>query len=130
MTLDTKGDEDLGPSDAVNILIIIILLILSAYFSSAETALTTVNKIRMRSLAEENSKAAKRVLKLIEEPSKMLSAVLICNNIVNLSASSISTSYAFSICKRIGMENSTSLFAGIATGILTVLILILSLIHI
>ena len=114
----------MGPSDAVNILIIIILLILSAYFSSAETALTTVNKIRMRSLAEENNKAAKRVLKLIEEPSKMLSAVLICNNIVNLSASSISTSYAFSICKRIGMENSTSLFAGIATGILTVLILI------
>ncbi len=99
----------MGPSDAVNILIIIILLILSAYFSSAETALTTVNKIRMRSLAEENNKAAKRVLKLIEEPSKMLSAVLICNNIVNLSASSISTSYAFSICKRIGMENSTSL---------------------
>ena len=78
----------------------------------------------MRSLAEENNKPAKRVLKLIEEPSKMLSAVLICNNIVNLSASSISTSYAFSICKRIGMENSTSLFAGIATGILTVLILI------
>ena len=114
----------MGPSDAVNILIIIILLILSAYFSSAETALTTVNKIRMRSLAEENNKAAKRVLKLIEEPSKMLSAVLICNNIVNLSASSISTSYAFSICKRIGMENSTSLFAGIATGILTLLILI------
>ena len=73
----------MGPSDAVNILIIIILLILSAYFSSAETALTTVNKIRMRSLAEENNKAAKRVLKLIEEPSKMLSAVLICNNIVN-----------------------------------------------
>lgn len=49
----------MGPSDAVNILIIIILLILSAYFSSAETALTTVNKIRMRSLAEENNKADK-----------------------------------------------------------------------
>ena len=60
----------MGPSDAVNILIIIILLILSAYFSSAETALTTVNKIRMRSLAEENNKAAKRVLKLIEEPAE------------------------------------------------------------
>ena len=78
----------------------------------------------MRSLAEENSKAAKRVLKLIEEPSKMLSAVLICNNIVNLSASSKSTSYAFSICKRIGMENSTSLYAGIATGILTIVVLL------
>ena len=114
----------MGPSDAVNILILVVLLILSAYFSSAETALTTVNKIRLRALAEEKNKAAKRVLKLIEDPSKMLSAVLICNNIVNLSASSISTSYAFSICKRMGLEDSTSLGAGIATGILTVLILI------
>lgn len=114
----------MGPSDAVNILILIVLLILSAYFSSAETALTTVNKIRLRALAEEKNKAAKRVLKLIEEPSKMLSAVLICNNVVNLSASSFSTAYAFSICQRMGLENSTSLGAGIATGILTVLILI------
>lgn len=125
MTLyENKGDDDLGPSDAVNILILIVLLILSAYFSSAETALTTVNKIRIRALAEEKNKAAKRVLKLVEEPSKMLSAVLICNNVVNLSASSISTAYAFSICQRMGLENSTSLGAGIATGILTVLILI------
>lgn len=114
----------MGPSDAVNIIVLIILLFLSAFFSSAETALTTVNKIRMRSLAEEKNKSAKRVLKLIEEPSKMLSAVLICNNIVNLSASSLSTSYAFTICKRIGLADSTSLGAGIATGILTVLILI------
>lgn len=114
----------MGPSDAVNILILIGLLILSAYFSSAETALTTVNKIRLRALAEEKNKAAKRVLKLIEEPAKMLSAILICNNVVNLSASSISTAYAFNICKRIGLEDSTSLGAGIATGILTVLILI------
>ena len=114
----------MGPSDAVNIIVLIILLFLSAFFSSAETALTTVNKIRMRSLAEEKNKSAKRVLKLIEEPSKMLSAVLICNNIVNLSASSLSTSYAFTICKRMGLADSTSLGAGIATGILTVLILI------
>lgn len=114
----------MDPSDAVNIIVLIILLFLSAFFSSAETALTTVNKIRMRSLAEEKNKSAKRVLKLIEEPSKMLSAVLICNNIVNLSASSLSTSYAFTICKRMGLADSTSLGAGIATGILTVLILI------
>ncbi len=114
----------MSPSDAINILVIIALLILSAFFSSAETALTTVNKIRMRALADEKSKAAKRVLKLVEEPSKMLSAVLICNNIVNLSASSLSTAYAFHICQRIGLEGSTSIGAGIATGILTVLILI------
>ena len=114
----------MGPSDAVNILILVLLLLLSAFFSSAETALTTVNKIRMRALAEEKNKAAKRVLKLIEDPTKMLSAVLICNNIVNLSASSLSTSYAFRICRRMGFSGSTSLGAGIATGILTILILI------
>lgn len=111
-------------SDAVNIFILFILLLLSAFFSSAETALTTVNKIRMRSLAEDNDKRAARVLKLIESPTKMLSAVLICNNVVNLSASSFTTAYAFSICKRMGLAESTSLGAGIATGILTVLILI------
>ncbi len=114
----------MDPSDAANIIILIILLILSAFFSSAETALTTVNKIRVRSLAEEKNKAAKRVLKLIEDPSKMLSAVLICNNVVNLSASSLSTAYAFDICQRMGFSGRTSLGAGIATGILTVLILI------
>ncbi len=114
----------MGPSDAVNILILVILLILSAFFSSAETALTTANKIRLRALAEEKNNAAKRVLKLVEEPSKMLSAILICNNVVNLSASSFSTTYAFSICQRLGLQQSASIGAGIATGILTVLILI------
>ncbi len=114
----------MGPSDAITIIIILVLLLLSAYFSSAETALTTVNKIRIRSLAEEKNKRAKRVLKLIDDPTKMLSAVLICNNIVNLSASSITTSYAFSICMRMGLEEHTSIAASIGTGILTVLILI------
>lgn len=114
----------MGPGDAVNISIIIILLILSAFFSSAETALTTVNKIRMRSLAEEKNKAARRVLKLIEGSDKMLSAILICNNIINLSASSLTTTYAFDICSRMGLSRNSSLGAGIATGILTVLILI------
>ena len=114
----------MGPSDAINIIVLIVLLLLSAFFSSAETALTTVNKIRLRSLAEEKNKAANRVLKLVESPDKMLSAVLICNNIVNLSASSLTTSYAFNICERMGLEEKTSLFAGIGTGILTVAILI------
>ena len=119
----------LDPGDAtttivLNIIIIFVLLLLSAFFSSAETALTTVNKLRIRALAEDKNKAAARVLKLLENQSKMLSCILICNNIVNLSASSISTSLAFSICKQIGLEDNTSLGAGIATGILTFLILI------
>ena len=70
---------DATNSIVLNIVIIFILLLLSAFFSSAETALTTSNKLRMRALAEEKNKAAMRVLKLLENPSKMLSCILICN---------------------------------------------------
>lgn len=115
----------MDPSDAVTIIIILILLLLSALFSSAETALTTVSKIKIRSLTEEGNKRAKTVSSLIEEPNSMLSAILICNNVINLSASSISTSFAYHICTdKLGLANNTSIAAGIATGILTVLVLI------
>ncbi|MCR5792024.1 MAG: hemolysin family protein [Lachnospiraceae bacterium] len=101
-----------------------ILLLLSAFFSSAETALTAVNKLKIRSLAEDNNSRAKKVLKLVENPSKMLSAILIGNNIVNLSASSLATTYTISLCNRLQLGNDSSVAIGIATGILTLLILI------
>ena len=75
-------------SDAMQLIVLIVLLALSAFFSSAETALTCVSKIRIRSLAEEGNKRACLVKELTDNPSKMLSAILIGNNIVNLSASS------------------------------------------
>ncbi len=102
--------------DIAQLIILVILLALSAFFSSAETALTTVNKIKMRTLSESGDKKAARVLRITEDSGKMLSAILIGNNIVNLSASSLSTSLAIRLFGSIG--------AGIATGILTVLILI------
>ncbi len=105
-------------------IILFILIGLSAFFSSAETALTSVNKLRIRSLAEEGVKKAKRVSELIENPSKMLSAILIGNNVVNLTTSSLATTLAMNICKDVGMGKNTSLAIGIATGIVTVLILI------
>lgn len=98
------------------IVFLVILLLLSAFFSSAETALTTANRIRMRTLAEDGDKRAERVLRITDDSGKMLSAILIGNNIVNLSASSIATSLAIDIWGSVG--------AGIATGILTFLILI------
>ena len=102
-------------SVATQIIILIILLFFSGFFSSAETSLTTVNKIRMRSLAEEGNKRAKKVIVITEDSGKMLSAILIGNNIVNLSASSITTSIAY-------MFGSSAVAA--ATGIITLLILI------
>ncbi len=104
-------------SDAIQLIALVILLFLSAFFSSAETALITVNSIRIRSLAEEGNKRAAIVAKITSEEGKrkMLSAVLIGNNIVNLSASSIATSFAI---KHLG-----SYGAGVATGVLTLLVL-------
>ena len=106
----------MGPSETGQLIAIIILLCLSAFFSSSETALTTVNQIRMRTLADNGDKRAARVLHVTGNPGKMLSAILIGNNIVNISASSISTSLAIHLFGNTG--------AGIATGILTFLILI------
>lgn len=106
----------MGPSETGQLITVIILLCLSAFFSSSETALTTVNQIRMRTLADNGDKRAARVLHVTGNPGKMLSAILIGNNIVNLSASSISTSLAIHLFGNTG--------AGIATGILTFLILI------
>lgn len=111
-------------SDASQIIILLILLLLSAFFSSAETCLTTVNKVRIQSMAEEHTRNAATVLKLIEKPTQLLSGILIGNNIVNLTASSLTTSYAICIAQRNGLPVSASLFTGIATGVLTVLILI------
>ena len=103
-------------SDVIQLIVIIVLLLLSAFFSSAEIALTTSNKIRLRSMAEEGNKRAKKVLEITDDSGKMLSAILIGNNIVNLSSASLATTLATKIFGSAG--------AGIATGILTVLVLI------
>ena len=111
-------------SDAMQLIVLIVLLALSAFFSSAETALTCVSKIRIRSLAEEGNKRACLVKELTDNPSKMLSAILIGNNIVNLSASSLSTMLATKMATQLGAGANAATFVGLATGILTILILI------
>ena len=103
-------------SDIIQLVIVIILLSASAFFSSAETALMTSNKLRMRNLADNGDKRPAKVLKVTENTDKMLSAILIGNNIVNLTASSISTALTLKIFG--------SKLVGIATGILTFLILV------
>lgn len=111
----------MDPSDVIQLLAIIILVILSAFFSSAETALVTVNRIRMRGLAEEGDKRAATVLRLVKDQGKLLSAILIGNNIVNLSASSLATILVTRVLGRMGLE---SIGPGVATGVLTLIILL------
>ena len=106
----------MAPEDAIQFLALIILVALSAFFSSAETALTTVNRIRLQAMAEDGSKAAAKVLKTIENSSKMLSAILIGNNLVNNFIASIATALAIKF-----MGNGS---VGFVTGVVTIIVLI------
>ena len=103
-------------SDILQLVILVLLLSASAFFSSAETALMTSNKLRIRNLAENGDKRAEKVLEITANTDKMLSAILIGNNIVNLSASALSTTLTL---KLFG-----SSLVGVATGFLTFLILV------
>jgi len=98
----------------LELIVLVLLVFLSGFFSSAETAFTSVSKIRMHSLAEEGKKGARLVDKILDNKSKMLSAILIGNNIVNLTASSLATVLAMRI----------NLWVGLMTAILTVVIII------
>lgn len=81
-------------SEVTRMIILGILLLLSIFFSSARTAFTTVNKLRIRSLSEEGNKKARLVNDLLEKPARMQNTILIGNVIINLSISSLATSLA------------------------------------
>lgn len=104
--MDTDG--------VIQLFALLILVCLSAFFSSAETSLSTVNRVRLKTLAEEGNKRAQTALHVLDRYGKMLSAILIGNNVVNLSASALATTLAIKI----------NLAVGIATGVLTVVILL------
>ncbi len=106
----------MDPSDAIPILILIILVLLSAFFSSAETCMTASNRVKLKSLSDAGRKKAGLVLKILENPGKMLSMVLIGNNLVNISASALMTVF---VTKKYG-----SAAVGIGTGILTFIVLL------
>lgn len=100
------------------IILLFSLLALSALFSASETALTSLNKIRVQQMTDEKVKGIDRVNKLLADPNKLLSSILIGNNLVNIGASSLMTSLAIELFGNQGV--------GIATGIMTLLILIFS----
>ncbi len=101
------------PIQAVTILL---LVLLSAFFSSAETSMTAANRIRIRSLAEQGNKRAITLEKVISNSGKMLSTILIGNNIVNIAASSLATTFTIKVFG--------SIYIGVATGVMTLLVLL------
>lgn len=100
--------------EGIQLISLLVLIILSGFFSSAETAFSTVNRVRMRTLEDEGNRRAAKVNKILESYSKMLSTVLIGNNIVNLSTSALTTTIAL----RFGIP------VAVATGVLTLVILL------
>ena len=102
--------------DLIQLCLLVVLLGTSALFSSAETALTTVNRIRVRTLASQGDKRAVTLLSILQKPEKMLSVILIGNNVVNLYASSLATTVTLSLFG--------SKMVGVATGVLTLAVLV------
>ena len=108
----------MDPEQIIMIVLFIIFIFLSSFFSMSETAFLSVNKIRIRTLAEENNKKAQRVDKLLEDQDRLLSSILIGNNLVNIAASSLTTSFV------ILMFGNNSTWVALATGFVTLMILI------
>ncbi|MDY4128060.1 hemolysin family protein [Peptostreptococcus porci] len=100
----------------IQVIILLVLMIISAFFSASETALMSVSKVKIRHLREEGVRGASVVEKLISEPKKLLSTILVGNNVVNIAATSISTSL---LLKLFGAQG-----VAVATAMMTVLILV------
>ena len=110
---------DPDPDSIWMLVIMFVLLALSAFFSSVETAFSTFNKLRMKSMAQGGDKRASAVVKLEERYDKLLTTVLIGNNIVNIALSSIATIFFVDV-----ITSSESLAATLSTVIITVAVLI------
>ncbi|EPP0956176.1 HlyC/CorC family transporter [Cronobacter dublinensis] len=98
------------------IVTLIVMVVVSAYFSSSETGMMTLNRYRLRHLSKQGNRAAKRVERLLRKPDRLISLVLIGNNLVNILASSLATI--------VGMRLYGDAGVAIATGVLTFVVLI------
>ncbi len=99
-----------------DIIVIVILILFSAYFSATETAFTSVNKIRLKNMAGDGDKKAEKVLRLSEKYDKLLTTILVGNNIVNITMTSVATVLFIELFGAIG--------ASIATVVITIVVLI------
>lgn len=109
----------MDPELSVQIVILLVLLGASAFFSASETSLMSISKIDVRHMVEQEIKGAKLLSKLLEDPNKLLSAILVGNNLVNIAASSLATVVAMNLFK----DSAAGIGISLSTGIMTLLIL-------
>ncbi len=105
-----------GSNTYLLLALFILCVLFSCFFSASETALTTVNKVRLRNMLENGTRGAKRLAKLLNYPDRMLAGILVGNNFVNISASALATSFAI---RTFGNQ-----YVGYATGVVTFIVLV------
>ncbi|MBP1019853.1 HlyC/CorC family transporter [Serratia fonticola] len=98
------------------IFILVIMVVVSAYFSASETGMMTLNRYRLRHLSKQGNRAARRVERLLQKPDRLIGLVLIGNNLVNILASALGTI--------VGMRLYGDIGVAIATGVLTFVVLL------
>ncbi|MCL1157876.1 CNNM domain-containing protein [Shewanella inventionis] len=103
-------------STSALLIFLLVLIVISAYFSGSETAMMSLNRYRLRHLAGNGHKGAQRALKMLDRPDRLIGLILIGNNLVNILASAIATI--------IGMRLFGDLGVAIATGVLTIVVLV------
>ncbi|AZG74261.1 HlyC/CorC family transporter [Shewanella livingstonensis] len=103
-------------STSALLIFLLVLIVISAYFSGSETAMMSLNRYRLRHLASNDHKGAQRALKLLDRPDRLIGLILIGNNLVNILASAIATI--------IGMRLFGDMGVAIATGVLTIVVLV------
>ncbi|MGE6568238.1 HlyC/CorC family transporter [Shewanella vesiculosa] len=103
-------------STSALLIFLLVLIVISAYFSGSETAMMSLNRYRLRHLASNDHKGAIRALKLLDRPDRLIGLILIGNNLVNILASAIATI--------IGMRLFGDMGVAIATGVLTIVVLV------
>jgi len=109
-------NPDPAPSILPSIIAMVVCIIMSAYFSATETAFSSVNKTRLKALAEKGNRKAKLAFELSEKYDKLISTILVGNNIVNIALSSIATVLFVNL---LGAKGAT-----VSTVVITVVVLI------
>ena len=104
----------------IEIILLIVLIVLSGFFSGSETAFMTLGKFKTKEYINKKKKHYKIVQKLKDNPHHLISTILIGNNLVNIAAASLATLLGAQIFTRLGMSLSESIMAGIVTGICTI----------
>ncbi len=103
--------------------LLLILILLSAFFSMSETALTSVSPVKVRNFVEQKKRGARALSGLLETPGKFLGTILVGNNLVNISASALATSISIQMLEKYGLHE-VGIAVGISIGIMTFFILV------